>query len=94
MNKSELSEAIAVGADISKIKSDQVLEALLLIIERQLILKDPVQLSGFGTFAVKERAARVGRNPKTGETIEISAMMTVRFSPGKGFKEIINQGID
>jgi DNA-binding protein HU-beta len=94
MNKSELSECIAVGADISKTKSDQVLEAILSIIERQLVENDAVQLSGFGAFVVKERTARVGRNPKTGESIQIAAMRTVRFSPGKAFKEELNHGID
>jgi DNA-binding protein HU-beta len=94
MNKSELSDCIAVGADISKTKSDQVLDSILSIIERQLGENDSVQLSGFGSFVVKERTARVGRNPKTGEPIHIAAMLTVRFSPGKAFKEELNHSID
>ena len=94
MNKSELSDSIAAGADISKTKSDQVLDSILSIIERQLGENDSVQLSGFGSFVVKERTARVGRNPKTGDPIQIAAMLTVRFSPGKAFKEELNHGID
>jgi DNA-binding protein HU-beta len=93
MNKSDLSEAIALGADISKAKGDEVLEALLIIIQTQLSENGSVQLAGFGTFASKERSARVGRNPKTGQAIEISASKTIRFIPGKAFKDQVNQSI-
>jgi nucleoid DNA-binding protein len=93
MNKSELSEAIALGADISHEKGYQVLESLLAIIEKQLVGNQSVQLAGFGSFTAKERSARVGRNPKTGETIQIPASKTIRFTPGKAFKDYINQSI-
>ena len=94
MNKTELAEAIALGADISKAKGEEILLALLAIIEQQLSNRESVQLSGFGTFIVKERSARVGRNPKTGQAIEIDASMTIRFIPGKAFKDLVNQAID
>jgi nucleoid DNA-binding protein len=94
MNKTELAEAIALGADISKAKGEEVLIALLAIIEQQLSNRQAVQLSGFGTFIAKERSARVGRNPKTGQAIEIDASMTIRFIPGKAFKDLVNQDIN
>jgi hypothetical protein len=94
MNKSELSEAIALGADVSQSKGEEVLAAFLNIIEKQLTQHQTVQLSGFGTFAVKTRSARMGRNPKTGDAIEIGPSVVVRFIPGKAFKDQVNQAID
>jgi nucleoid DNA-binding protein len=94
MNKSELSDAIALGADVSKSKGEEVLAALLKIIEIQLTNHETVQLSGFGTFSAKTRSARTGRNPKTGEVIEIGSSVVVRFTPGKAFKDQVNQAID
>ena len=94
MNKSELSDAIALGADVSRSKGEEVLAALLKIIEMQLTNYETVQLSGFGTFSAKTRSARMGRNPKTGEVIEIGASVVVRFTPGKAFKDQVNQIID
>jgi DNA-binding protein HU-beta len=90
MNKKDLAEAIALGADISQTKGEEVLKILLEIIEKQLISHESVQLSGFGTFAVKTRSARVGRNPKTGDPIEIGSSIAIRFIPGKAFKEQVN----
>jgi len=94
MNKSELSEAIALGADVSQSKGEEVLAALLNIIEKQLTHQQTVQLSGFGTFAVKTRSARMGRNPKTGDAIEIGSSVVIRFIPAKAFKDQVNQSID
>jgi len=94
MNKNDLAEAIALGADISQTKGEEVLKALLEIIENQLINQESVQLSGFGTFAVKTRSARVGRNPKTGDPIEIRASIAIRFITGKAFKDQVNLAID
>jgi DNA-binding protein HU-beta len=94
MNKNDLAEAIALGADISQTKGEEVLKVLLEIIENQLINQESVHLSGFGTFAVKTRSARVGRNPKTGDPIEISASIAIRFIPGKAFKDQVNLAID
>ena len=94
MNKNDLAEAIALGADISQTKGEEVLKVLLEIIENQLISQESVQLSGFGTFAVKARSARVGRNPKTGDPIEIGSSIAIRFIPGKAFKDQVNQPID
>jgi nucleoid DNA-binding protein len=94
MNKYELSEAIAIGADIPLVKGEEVLKAILKIIESQISNHESVQLSGFGTFTVKSRSARVGRNPKTGESIEIASSVGVRFIPGKSFKDQVNEAID
>jgi len=94
MNKNDLAEAIALGADISQTKGEEVLKVLLEIIENQLINQGSVQLSGFGTFAVKKRSARVGRNPKTGDPIEIGESIAIRFIPGKAFKDQVNHLID
>jgi DNA-binding protein HU-beta len=94
MNKHELSKAIAIGADIPLAKGEEVLEAILKIIERQISNHGSVQLSGFGTFTVKSRNARIGRNPKTGESIEIASSVGVRFIPGKSFKDQVNEAID
>jgi DNA-binding protein HU-beta len=94
MNKNDLAEAIALGADISQTKGEEVLKVLLEIIENQLISQESVQLSGFGTFAVKTRSARVGRNPKTGDPIQIGASIAIRFIPGKAFKDQVNLAID
>jgi len=94
MNKNDLAEAIALGADISQTKGEEVLKVLLEIIENQLINQGSVQLSGFGTFAVKKRSARVGRNPKTGDPIEIGESIAIRFIPGKVFKDQVNHLID
>jgi|APCry1669190591_1035303.scaffolds.fasta_scaffold125271_1 DNA-binding protein HU-beta len=93
MNKNDLSQAIALGADIPLGKGEQILEALMAIIQRQLVSNDSVQLAGFGTFIAKERSARVGRNPKTGQAIEIAASKTIRFIPSKVFKDQINASI-
>jgi len=94
MNKNDLAEAVALGADISLSKGEEVLKILLEIIEKQLTNNTSVQLSGFGTFSVKTRSARVGRNPKTGDSIQIGPSVAIRFTPGKSFKEQVNQAID
>ena len=94
MNKIELSQAIAVGADIPLSKGEEVLKANLKIIDNQIVNHESVQLSGFGTFTVKTRNARSGRNPKTGELIQIESSVAIRFIPGKSFKDQVNQAID
>lgn len=83
MNKAELIEAVAAKTGNSKAKSGEVLDALLSTIKDSLTNGDGVQLIGFGTFAVTERAARDGRNPATGKTIKIAAKKTVKFKVGK-----------
>ncbi len=89
MNKSELIDAIADGASLSKADAQRALEATTTSIAKALKKGDTVSLIGFGTFSVKKRAARTGRNPATGETIKIKASKTPSFKAGKGFKDAI-----
>lgn len=91
MNKSELIDAIASSADISKAAAGRALDAVTESIITALKAGDSVALVGFGTFAVKERAARTGRNPQTGASIEIAASKTPAFKPGKALKDAVNQ---
>ncbi|MCZ6718600.1 MAG: HU family DNA-binding protein [Gammaproteobacteria bacterium] len=91
MNKSELIDAIAQSADISKAAAARALEAALDTITGALKRGDPVTLVGFGTFNVRQRAARSGRNPRTGETIFIKASKNPAFKAGKALKDAINQ---
>lgn len=90
MNKSELIDAIAAKADLSKINAGRALDAVLDSITSALQQGDSVSLVGFGTFAVKERAERQGRNPQTGAAITIKAAKVPNFKPGKGLKDAVN----
>lgn len=90
MNKSELIEAIAASADIPKAAAGRALDAMVETVSDSLKKGDSVALVGFGTFSVKERAARTGRNPQTGQTIEISAAKVPTFKAGKALKDSIN----
>ena len=90
MNKTQFIEAIAAKADIKKKDAEAAVNAMTDIIAEALKAGDKVQLVGFGTFDVKERAAREGRNPRTGETIKIAASKSPAFSAGKGLKDAIN----
>ncbi len=90
MNKSELIERISDAADISKADAGRALEAALDAIAESLKNAEPVSLVGFGTFAVRERAARTGRNPQTGETIQIAASRSPAFKAGKALKDALN----
>lgn len=89
MNKSELIEAMAEAADISKSAAGRALDGLTDAIAAALKNGDTVSLVGFGTFSVKERAARTGRNPQTGASIEIAASKTPAFKAGKALKDAI-----
>jgi DNA-binding protein HU-beta len=91
LNKAELVAAIADEAELTKAKAEEVLNAALEAIKKAVTKADSVQLIGFGTFSSGKRAARVGRNPKTGEAIKIAASKTVKFSAGKGFKDSVNK---
>lgn len=91
MNKSELVDAVALSADISKAAAGRALDATLASIAEALQAGDQVSLVGFGTFQVKARAARQGRNPQTGETIQIKASKTPGFKAGKALKDAVNQ---
>ena len=87
MNKSQLIDKIAAGADISKAAA---LDALIASVTESLQAGDDVALVGFGTFAVKERAARTGRNPQTGKEITIAAAKVPGFRAGKALKDAVN----
>lgn len=91
MNKNELVDEIAEAADISKAAATRALDAALDGITNSLQKADPVVLVGFGTFMVRERAARTGRNPRTGEPLEIAAAKVPAFKPGKALKEALNK---
>jgi DNA-binding protein HU-beta len=90
VNKTELIEHIATQADISKAAAGRALEALIGGIKTTLKKGGTVTLVGFGTFAVGKRAARVGRNPRTGDAIKIKAAKLPKFRPGKGLKDALN----
>ena len=90
MNKSELIEAIAASADISKAAAGRALDAITESITGALKEGDQVALVGFGTFKVSDRAARTGRNPRTGESIQIAASKVPTFKAGKELKEAVN----
>ena len=90
MNKSQLIDKIADGADISKAAAGRALEAFIDAVGEALKEGDQVALVGFGTFAVRERAARSGRNPQTGATIEIAAGKVPAFKAGKALKDAVN----
>ena len=90
MNKTEFIAAVAEKAEISKKDSEKALKAFVDVVTEQLKAGDKVQLVGFGTFEVAERAAREGRNPQTGETMTIAACKAPKFKAGKALKDAIN----
>ena len=90
MNKTELITASAESADISKKDSEQALKAFVDVVTEELKKGEKVQLVGFGTFEVSERAAREGRNPQTGKTMKIEACKAPKFKAGKALKDAIN----
>ena len=90
MNKTELIAAVAEKAEISKKDSEKALKAFVDVVTAQLKAGDKVQVVGFGTFEVSERAAREGRNPQTGETMKIAACKAPKFKAGKALKDAIN----
>ena len=89
MNKAELINAAALKADVSKKDADAVITAALDAITEALAEGEKVQLVGFGSFEVKKRAARLGRNPKTKEEIEIPASVVPTFKAGKALKDAV-----
>jgi DNA-binding protein HU-beta len=89
MNKAELVDAIAEKAAVTKKEADAVLSAMMDIIMESVANNQKVTLVGFGTFEARERMAREGRNPSTGEPIQIPATTVPAFSAGKGFKELV-----
>ncbi|MBS0354154.1 MAG: HU family DNA-binding protein [Proteobacteria bacterium] len=89
MNKSELIDQIAVGADISKAAAGRALDAAIGAVKQTLKKGGTVTLVGFGTFHVGERAARSGRNPRTGAAIKIGSARIPKFRPGKALKDAL-----
>ena len=91
MNKTELVAAMAEQAQISKKDAEAALKAFTDVVASELRANGKVQLVGFGTFEVSERAAREGRNPQTGETMTIEASKAPKFKAGKALKDMINE---
>jgi DNA-binding protein HU-beta len=89
MNKAELITAVADKADISKADAGRAVDAFIEVISKAMKKNDKVSLVGFGTFAVRKRAARQGRNPKTGATIKIAASKNPTFKAGKALKDAV-----
>ncbi len=90
MNRSELISSIADKTGLTKKDSEKALAAFIESVEEQLQKGDKVQLVGFGTFEISERAARTGKNPQTGEEIKIAASKAPKFKAGKALKELVN----
>ena len=90
MNKTELIDAVAGAADLSKADASKAVDAVVDAVTGALKGGDSVTLVGFGTFLVRERAARTGRNPQTGASIEIKAAKVPAFKAGKALKDAVN----
>lgn len=90
MKKPELAAAIAEKAGVTKDKAGEIINAITDEITNAMAKNDPVTLIGFGTFTVRERSARTGKNPQTGATIQIPASKSVGFKPGKSLKDAVN----
>ncbi len=91
MNKTELIANVANKADVSKKEAEATVNAVLSVITDTLADGEKVQLVGFGTFEVRAREARTGKNPRTGETIKIAASKVPAFKAGKALKDIVNK---
>jgi DNA-binding protein HU-beta len=90
MNKSELIDAVANSSDLPKAQAARAVDAVIDVISSALKGGDQVTIVGFGTFLVRERDARTGRNPRTGESIQIPASKMPSFKAGKGLKDAVN----
>lgn len=91
MNKGELAAAVADKTDLSKAQATSAVDAVFDVISDRLRAGEEVRLLGFGNFSVASRAASTGRNPQTGETMQIKASKQAKFKPGKGLKDAVNQ---
>ena len=91
MNKADLVAKVAEKAGLTKKDAEKAINAFVASVQEALVKKDKVQLIGFGTFEVKERAARTGRNPQTGEAIKIAASKAPVFRVGKALKDAVNK---
>ncbi len=90
MNKAEFVDAVADAAELSKLEAARAVDAMLGAITKALKKGDTVTLVGFGTFQVRERGARTGRNPRTGDAIKIEAAKVPKFRAGKALKDALN----
>ena len=90
MNKSDFVNAVSDAAELSKADAGRAVDAMVEVIKKALKKGDTVTLVGFGTFAVRKRAARQGRNPQTGATIKIKASKSPAFKAGKALKDAVN----
>lgn len=90
MNKLELIDHIAAGADISNLAAEKVLNSIIFRIVDAVAMNEVVRVSGLGSFNQAHRSARLGRNPMTGEDIQIPASISIKFTPGKAFKDTVN----
>ena len=90
MNKTELVAAISEKTELTKKDSEKALKALIDVVAEELKKGEKVQLVGFGTFEVSERAARTGKNPQTGAEIKIAACKAPKFKAGKALKDVVN----
>lgn len=91
MNKSDLIEAVSKTTNVSKSNTTRVIETCLAVILKTLKGRENIRLTGFGTFTISKRKARKGRNPRTGEAINIPAKSVPKFSPGLVLKRSVNQ---
>jgi len=92
MNRKDLVETVAREADLSTAQADAALKALVDGVVAAVAGGDKVTIAGFGTFESRQRSARTGRNPQTGETMEIAASVAPAFKPAAGFKQAVSQG--
>ena len=90
MNKGEFVGAVADAAEMTKADAERAVEAVFKVVKKALKSGDSISLVGFGTFSVRKRAARTGRNPRTGDAIKIKASKVPAFKAGKGLKDAIN----
>ena len=90
MNKSELIDAVAAAADLTKADAGRAIDATVAAVTDTLSKGDSLSLIGFGTFSISNRAARTGRNPRTGEAIQIKAAKLPKFKAGKALKDAVN----
>ncbi|MFO1507092.1 MAG: HU family DNA-binding protein [Lysobacterales bacterium] len=90
MNKADFIAAVADAADMTKADADRAVEAMFKVVKKALKSGDNVSLVGFGTYQVRKRAARTGRNPRTGATIKIKASKVPSFKAGKALKDAVN----
>ena len=91
MNKTELVKAVAAKAELTQVQAKAAVDAVVASVKEALVKGEAVQLIGFGTFEVKDRAARTGRNPQTGKEIKIAASKNPVFKAGKALKDAVNK---